>query len=130
MSMYPFRHYHVTGGSARSTDARFDELLRIMRTERPYLNGQLMQQDIANRLGISNRTLTRLIDRYTEDNFCGFINDFRLREAIRLLKDRQCDRLSIEQIGRQAGFNTRSVFHRVFREKLGCSPAQYRARLR
>jgi AraC-like DNA-binding protein len=98
-----------------------------MRRERLYLNGGLLQQQIADRLGISSRTLSRLIYRHTRSNFSRFVNAYRLQEALRLLAQPQYRHLSIEQIGQKAGFNSRGVFHRVFREETGSSPAEYRA---
>lgn len=119
-------HHNQTTDLSKTTSSRFVRLLDIMREERPYLDGNLLQRDIAERLGICNRTLSRLISEHTDDNFSAFINRYRLREAMRLLTDDRYRHLSIEQIGQKAGFNTRSVFHRVFREETGGSPAQYR----
>jgi len=34
--------------------------------------------------------------------------------------------LSVDEIGRRAGFETRSTFYRCFRREVGCTPARHR----
>ena len=127
-----FPYYHPdtnTGGAHRgpTKQHRWQQLRDLMTLERPYLNTQLMQDDIALRLGISSRTLSRLLHRHSENNFNGFVNAYRLAEAERMICDRQYTNLTIEAIATRCGFNSRGVFYRAFRDRRGMSPLEYRA---
>lgn len=120
-----------TGGAALASayPNRWQQLRDLMALERPYLDTQLMQDDISLRLGISSRTLSRLLQRNSQHNFNAFVNDYRLQEAEQMICDRQYANLTIEAIATQCGFNSRGVFYRVFRDRRGMSPLEYRAQL-
>lgn len=108
-------------------DANYTQLLHLMEEERIYLNTDLLQRDVAKQLGVSSRTLSRVLRRSANTNFNGFINRYRIREARRLLTDPEFAHLTTEAIGTQAGFNSRVTFYRAFREETGRSPAKYRS---
>ena len=132
MTHAPFFNYARRSASAPTNDRsqphrRWQSLLSLMEHDRPYLDTQLMQREIADRLGVSCRTLSRLISQHRSDNFNGFVNEYRLREACRLLRDPRYDRLSVESIATKSGFNSRGVFYRAFKAQIGVSPAVYRA---
>ena len=98
-----------------------------MREERPYLNCDLVQRDITEKLHISNRTLSRLLSEQSGQNFNAFVNEYRVAEARRLMRDPKLDHLSLEALASRAGFNSRAVFYRCFKGLEAVSPARYRA---
>lgn len=49
--------------------------------------------------------------------------DYRLSKAARLLKETA---LTVSEIAIQTGFNGQSYFGKCFREKMNCSPIEYR----
>ena len=59
-------------------------------------------------------------------NFNEFVNLHRINEAKRLLADTQLFNLSINEIYTQAGFNSKSAFHRFFSRLVGVSPTEFR----
>ena len=101
-----------------------------MRDERPYLDCKLVQRDIAKKLHISNRTLSRLLSEQAGKNFNSFVNEYRVAEARRLMQDRGLEHLSLEALASRAGFNSRAVFYRCFKLAEEISPARYRANQR
>ena len=104
----------------------WQRLLLHIERERPYLRPLLMQADLAETLGVSTRTLCRIVTQYSPDNFNTFINRYRVEEACRLMRDPRYGDLSVEMIAHQAGFNSRGSFYRAFKHIKGTSPAQYR----
>lgn len=61
--------------------------------------------------------------RITRKTFTEAVNDYRVDFAVRQLLQSE---KSVSQIGFDSGFNDISHFHRVFRQKYGVSPLQYR----
>ena len=114
--------------SSRKREATWQRLLRLMEEEHPYLNSKLVQQDIARDLHISNRTLSRVMREKAGTNFNTFVNHYRDRKARKLMEDPSLDHLSLEALAQMAGFNSRAVFYRCFKNLEKESPAQYRAR--
>ncbi len=100
----------------------------LMRDTKPYLDPCLLQEDLAKQLHISCRTLSRILREQTNQHFNAFLNEYRLEEARDLLHDDRYLHLSIEALAQQAGFNSRAVFYRSFKQKMNVSPAAYRAR--
>ncbi len=113
---------------ASAQEDHWNRLLYFMDRERPYLDPFLMQEDVSDRLSLSTRTLSRLLSERTDQNFCSFINAYRLEEACRLLRNSKLRHLSILQVARQSGFNSSGTFYRAFREVAGMSPTTYRKR--
>ena len=84
--------------------------------------------DVAAMLGVGPRTLSAVLKREWNGNFCSFVSDLRLAEAARLLRLHRYARFSAEQIGLMAGFASRQSFYPHFKEKYGCTPIEYRSR--
>ena len=84
--------------------------------------------DVAAMLGVGPRTLSAVLKREGNGNFCSFVSDLRLAEAARLLRLHRYARFSAEQIGLMAGFASRQSFYPHFKEKYGCTPIEYRSR--
>ncbi len=78
---------------------------------------------LARQVGLSASRLSRLFGAQT--GLC--LTDFRatqcLNRALRLCDD---PALSLSEIAAQAGFGSYAQFHRIFRARMGQSPAQYR----
>ena len=84
--------------------------------------------DVAAMLGVGPRTLSAVLKREGNGNFCSFVSDLRLAEAARLLRLHRYARFSAEQIGLMAGFASRQSFYPHLKEKYGCTPIEYRRR--
>ena len=61
---------------------------------------------------------------HAETNLAGFVNTYRVAEAIRLLR-LNGPAISMDQIAGLAGFNSRSSFYRNFQEHTGLSPSKF-----
>jgi AraC-like DNA-binding protein len=82
---------------------------------------------LARQLGTHPNAISRALSRAGGTTFYDYVNGYRLREAERLLSDPLESRIKIEALGRQAGFRARSTFFKLFRERTGQTPSEYRA---
>ncbi len=89
-----------------------------------YRNEYLSLAKLARAAGIPARDLSAAINRARGINVSQFVNNRRIEEACRLL--RESDR-SATAIMLEAGFSTKSNFNREFRRVTGQSPRQWRA---
>jgi len=64
--------------------------------------------------------------RLSGDSFTAFINEYRVREAARLLSDPANNHFTIESLGLSSGFSDRTTFYRVFKKSAGVSPSTFR----
>ena len=80
-------------------------------------------EEIAERLDITPEYLSTLFNREVGMNFTVFLRDFRISHAKRLLKG--TDR-KVYEIAREVGYADSKYFNRVFKEKVGVSPREFR----
>lgn len=81
-------------------------------------------EDVAAFVGISKCYLSREFHKYTGYPFVAYVNRTRCKKAQQMLAD---ERLEIQEIGKQCGFESASYFARAFRRYIGMSPAEYRS---
>ena len=99
------------------------ELIRLVETDKPYLESDLTLNTLADRLDIPLHHLSQIINQFEEQNFNDFINKYRVEEFIkRASRDRH---LSFLAIALDSGFNSKSTFNAVFRKHKGMTPTQY-----
>ena len=103
---------------SREENAVFTALQYI---ETSYKGGTL--EEIAARLHLPPYTLSRLLKRHTGSNFKQLLQQRKLQQAAYLLANTG---MSADAVIEAIGYENSSYFYRKFREKYGCSPADYR----
>jgi transcriptional regulator GlxA family with amidase domain len=77
--------------------------------------------------GLSERSFKRRFARATGMSPLEYIQTLRLEESKQVLETTD---LSVEAVAVQVGYEDASFFGRLFRRKVGLTPAQYRRRFR
>ena len=108
---------------AREKSRRLKEAVAVNRL---YEDADLTLATLAVKLMIHPHDLSRIINVGLEKNFSDFINEFRVREVARKMRDRAYDRLTLLGIAYESGFNSERTFHRVFKEMTGKTPLEYK----
>ncbi len=80
-------------------------------------------QDIADNLNINRSYLHRLFKSFTGFSIQNYLLDYRIRQACILLRDTD---LSIRVIAHSVSYADPLYFSRIFRQKMGMSPSEYR----
>ncbi len=105
-------------------DEFYKELLTYIAQKKPYLDNNLRLVQLADNIGFSTHTLSKLINEKAQKNFNQFINEYRLEEAKKLLlEDTQT---SIKTIYFDVGFNNKATFNTAFKNKFNCTPSEYK----
>lgn len=104
----------------------FNSLSNTMIENKPYLNPKITIQDIALMIDVNKNYLSQVINEKLGVNFFLFINQYRIKEAKRMLSSDDFDHLSIEGIATSVGFNSRSVFNVAFKQVTSLTPSQYK----
>jgi transcriptional regulator GlxA family with amidase domain len=91
------------------------------------LRSVMSLQDMAQKLGVSTRTLARRFSTATGVSMTEYRQQRRLDEAQALLRRTN---LSIMEIGHAVGLSDASHFTRMFREQTGLTPRRYRIAVR
>ncbi|MCG8329003.1 MAG: helix-turn-helix transcriptional regulator [Chitinophagales bacterium] len=106
------------------------ELEKTMKLEKPYLDSKLTLRSLAEKINISERKLSTLLNEVMQISFYDYVNMYRVQEVTELLSQEEYSKYSVEGIGKMCGFNSKSTFFRVFKKVTGFSPAAYVANLK
>ncbi|MDN3693551.1 helix-turn-helix domain-containing protein [Chryseobacterium tructae] len=99
-------------------------LMDFMKTEKPYLDDKLTLQKLAEQMNMSEKQLSLLINHHTGKHFFDFINEFRIHDAKKLLKENH--QLTVLEILYEVGFNSKSSFYTAFKKETNQTPTDYR----
>jgi len=94
---------------------------------KPYLEETISLSEISAKIGIPSHHFSMTINIEKNRNFHNFINDYRIEEAKKILQDKNYSDTNILNIAFKSGFQSKSVFNRVFKQITGKSPKDYRS---
>ena len=100
---------------------------QLMTSQKMYLETSLTISQVALQVGLPARRVSQVINRCFQRNFSDFVNSLRIEEAKSLLLE-DGGKKNVLEISLEAGFNSKSSFNTIFKEKTGMSPSQYRSR--
>lgn len=101
----------------------YSRLKQLMSEKQPFLDSNINREKIAQMLSTNKQYLSDVIAQYTGLTFSNYILDFRLSHACNLLLHTSD---TIESIASQSGFSSVRTFYRLFKDKMGVSPSQFR----
>jgi AraC-like DNA-binding protein len=101
------------------------QVIEYFKKHKPYLNPDLSMVILSDSLNIPKHQLTEVLNVNIGKNFFQFVNEFRVEEVKkRLKKPKQI--FSIEAIGYDCGFSSKSSFFTVFKKITGKTPSQFK----
>lgn len=83
----------------------------------------ITQAEVAEKTGLSQYYFSKLFNEYTKMSFPSYLAGIRVQNAINLLEN---ESLSVTECAFEAGFQSTTTFNKLFHERTGCSPRQYR----
>ena len=101
----------------------------MLYNDKVYLDPNLSIRSFADRLEISDRYASMMIKQLFDKNFREIVNELRVSAVKEMMNDTSYSNYSILSIGLEAGFNSKSTFHSVFRKLTGITPAEYQKKL-
>jgi len=102
-------------------------LKEAMRDEKLYLNPELSLNSVAQHLGLKPYLISKSLSEIDHKRFNDFVNEYRVKEVQDLLQDPKSTKYTLLTIAMDAGFNSKSSFHRAVKKQLGISPSELKA---
>ncbi|MBN1182340.1 MAG: AraC family transcriptional regulator [Bacteroidales bacterium] len=102
----------------------FSMLINHMDINKPYLDPDLNLNILSNQVQIPTHHLSQIINSKSGQNFYDFINSYRIKESIELLKNDR--KKTILEILYETGFNSKSVFNTFFKKYTKMTPTEFR----
>jgi YesN/AraC family two-component response regulator len=93
--------------------------------KKPYSNPELTVVDVSVALNLHPKIISKAINTLTDKNFNRFVNSFRVNRAKVLLTDFTMKNITIDGVGREVGFQSKSSFYGAFKTMVGTTPLEY-----
>ncbi len=118
------RYKHSALGPRKKKDIK-EKLLHYFEQNKPYLQSELSMDILSRELNIPKHQLTEVLNTEIGKNFFQFVNNYRIEAVKSMLADKK-NKYSIEAIGYECGFNSKSAFFTVFKNLTGQTPLEYK----
>lgn len=104
--------------------AELSEKLKLAMTrQKVFKDADLKLSGLSKMLGISPHQLSQFLNEHLENNFTTYINSYRIQEACEIISTGS--RLTLESIGYEVGFNSKSTFFTAFKKHTSMTPLSY-----
>jgi AraC-like DNA-binding protein len=101
------------------------KLEALMTEEHLYENPELTVFDLAGRLSVPPKLISRIINQGFGKNFNDYINSHRVQAVIRLLEEGVHGEQTLPSIAYECGFNSKPTFNRAFKKHTGRTPVDF-----
>lgn len=107
--------------------AVFEHMEALLSEKRPYLDRYFSRIELASLAGIGRHRLNAILLQEKATNPANYINNLRLEYAAMLIREHP--EYIISRIAENSGLPNISTFHRLFRERYGMTPVEYKKAL-
>ncbi len=97
----------------------------LMQQQKPYTDPELSLSKLAQSMEVPSRYLSAVLNNAVGKSFYEFVNQYRVEEVKKLLRDPANSNLTIEAIANQAGFKSKSTFNAAFKKQVHMTPRQF-----
>jgi AraC-like DNA-binding protein len=119
------KKYEKSGINNMQMDEYHKMLTVYMEKSKAYLNAELSLDELAHQTKIPKHHITQLLNDRLKKSFYIFINEYRIREAIRILEN-ETKETNILSLAFDCGFNSKSSFNKYFKKITDQTPSSYR----
>jgi AraC-like DNA-binding protein len=112
------------GDTTKATEQElglFEQIDRMLNEQKFYNNPKLIVEDIASALNTPKNNVSRAINLCRKETFNSYINEYRIKDSMHILRDDPKNRLTMDAIATMVGFNDRHSFLRPFFESIKLS---------
>jgi AraC-like DNA-binding protein len=106
-----------------------EEIDAYMERSEAFLHSELTIVDLAEKLKVHPKKISVSINTIAHQNFNTYVNQLRIKKAEDILTKHTSTNFSIEGIGKEVGFHSKSAFYSAFKKVTGTTPTQYKERI-
>ena len=114
---------------AELADELYQKIVDIVIVKKKYKDPNFSSKDLAKLLQTNTRYLSAVVNSRFGMNYSCLLNEYRVKDALRLLSDKKNAEKNIEEISAMVGFANRQSFYAAFYRIIGETPNGYRKRM-
>ena len=108
----------------KTDDLVLEKIRMAMEKEQCYHNPTLSLIEFAKFLALNPKVVSKNINSGFNQSFNDFVNSYRIEEVKRRLKTADIKKMTILAIAFESGFNSKTTFHRIFKQFTGIAPSE------
>jgi AraC-like DNA-binding protein len=121
--LLPNKEKYANKIEIEEVDAIIQKIEIAFNSKNIYKNPNLTLSLLAQEMKIRPQLLSQFINDNLNKSYTQFINEYRIEEAKKLLKENS--NLKIEAVAESCGYNSMSAFYSAFKKITGKTPANY-----
>lgn len=121
-NIVPVKNLKISDEEVQIIVSRIKE---YMEKDKPYLNLDLKQSDVASATGYSTQLLSQVFNQYLEVGYYDYVNTYRVGEFKRLVKEGYYGKYTLITLAEMCGFKSQTSFFRTFKKFTGMTPNEY-----
>lgn len=106
-----------------------EKIESFFNTQQDYLDPDFSLQALSEALDTPKHHLSETINSDMGSTFYTLVNERRIQYAQKLIREGRIEHLTIEAIGYESGFNSKSAFFQHFKKYTGKTPKQYKSEM-
>jgi AraC-like DNA-binding protein len=106
-------------------DEEIYQLKKYFEEQHPYLNNDLIINEVAVSLDIPAREVSFIINQHFNQRFTDFVNMYRIKYVNQKIKTGYLNKFTVESLSKEAGFSSKSTFNVAFKKVNQCTPSEY-----
>lgn len=110
-------------------DELYQQIVDIVIIKKKYKDSNFSSKDLAKMLKTNTRYLSAVVNSRFGMNYSCLLNEYRIKDALRLLSDKKHLDKNIEEISAMVGFANRQSFYAAFYRIVGETPHGYRKKI-
>lgn len=107
----------------QETQNHIAQKMNLINEKELFINPNFNLEEAAAELKITKHLLSQYVNEILGKSFSNLIKEYRIEKAKRLLETER--NYSIESLGYDSGFNSKSTFFTAFKKATGLTPAEY-----
>ncbi len=107
-------------------DTLMNRIIDFIGNKKKYEEKGYTAKRLALDIGTNTRYVSAVLNVRFGMNYTSFVNRYRVSEAMMLLKDESCRKLTMEDISNMVGFANRQSFYAAFFRFEGITPRRYK----
>ncbi len=122
----PLPKYQRNRVDDREAAELVDKLTAHMVDHKPYRDGALTLQSLADAVGATPHMLSQVLNLHLRKSFFFFVNSYRTEELMAALDDPAQSHRGVLELALEAGFNSKSTLNSFFKRYTGVTPTEFR----
>ena len=110
-------------------DELYQKIVDIVIVKKKYKEPNFSSKDLAKLLKTNTRYLSAVVNSRFGMNYSCLLNEYRVKDALRMMADKKNADKNIEEISANVGFANRQSFYAAFYRIVGETPNGYRKKV-